>query len=124
MTLLEEMYNLLHSMLLARCPVLSGNTKKGIKLMSYNENEIVVEIEAPFYDIKEWTKTGHIVYTNKKIKGRTDYAAWVNDYGAFCKHNASEGWVNRACLSTAIQMASLWESDGYDVEIDYRLWRN
>lgn len=93
---LQELYNLVKTMLYVESPVLSGNMKQGIKTTKVDENEITIEIEAKFYDMKKWRKDRVINHTGKTINGRTDYAEWVNRLGAFGTHNKSEHWVNRA----------------------------
>jgi len=77
-------------------PILSSNMRQGIKLKSIGENEITIEIKAPFYDMKEWKKTKKIQHTGKIINGKTDYAMWVNELGGFATGNESMHWVNRA----------------------------
>lgn len=139
MTNVEKMYNYLNTILLATCPVLSGNMKKHIKLNAKQSdmNEMIkMSISAPFYDMKIWKKTGQIVYlrdiktskktgkqykTYKTINGKQHYAEWVNEYGAFGKGNKSKGWVNRACFSAAMQLASELEANGQEVEIIFDL---
>ena len=121
MTLVEELTNMLHSVLLVNCPVLSGNTKKGIEVLPNGEHETTIIINAPFYDLPHWKKTNEIVYTKQVINGRTDYSAWVNELGAFGKPNKSKGWTNRSCLSAAIKMAAEWETEYEEVYVDYRI---
>ena len=100
MDILDATYNLVRVCLIADSPILSGNMLSGIEMSSIDEHQIEICINAPFYDINEWRKTGNIVYTglNWKGTGITDYAFWVNEIGAFGKHNKSEAWVNRSLL--------------------------
>lgn len=93
--LLEEIYSLLNQNLILECPVLSGNMYKHIKIADIGDNEVTLEIDAPFYDMKEWRKTGVIKLIGNNINGFTDYAYWVNKNGGFSTHNSSEGWVDR-----------------------------
>ena len=86
------LYNRMPYKLIGAAPVLSTNLRNHIKLVSANDTEIVFVIEAPRYDVNKFTKTGKISYTGD----RPDYAVWLNDLGAFAKHNKSEHWVNRA----------------------------
>lgn len=105
-------YNLWNS-----SPILSGNMKKGIKVKSVKDNEIVIEIEAKFYNTSEWKKTGKIIYTNKGWKKNpqiTNYAMWVNDLGAFGRANKSKFWVNRSLdksvSAVASQLGAIYEN--------------
>lgn len=98
----EKLHSLLLSNLTFTSPVLSGNMKAHIK--ENGDREIV--IEAPFYDLKKWRETGNIIYTGKEIYGKTDYAEWVNKFGAFGRHNKSEHWVNDTILSVVTIIAS------------------
>lgn len=98
----EKIHSLLYSNLKLKSPVLSGNMKAHIK--KNGDREIV--IEAPFYDMKEYRKTGVIIHTGKVIYGKKDYAEWVNELGAFAKHNKSEHWVNRTILDVARVIAN------------------
>ena len=100
--IIEKTHNLLYTNLLLKSPVLSGSMKMHIQ--DNGEREIV--IDAPFYDLKEWNKTGNIVYTGKVYNGVSAYASIVNEMGAFGKHNKSEGWVNRAILEVANVIAN------------------
>lgn len=92
-------------------PILSGNMFREIataELVNVSENEVTFCISAPFYDMDLWRRTGVIVHSGQTINlngGKhtftanygniTDYANWVNEMGAFGKHNSSEHWVNR-----------------------------
>lgn len=100
--IVENMHNLLFTDLLLNSPVLSGNMKLHIQDKSTRE----IIIDAPFYDINKWQKTGAIIHTGKSINGRTAYAEWVNRLGAFGTHNKSEGWVNRTILEVAEVIAN------------------
>lgn len=100
-TELEKLYTLLNTTLYLDSPVLSGNMKSGIGLKSINDNEVVIAIEAPFYDRKIWEKSGAIVLTGAVVNGKTDYAQSVNDTGGFGTRNKSMHWVNRVCLDVA-----------------------
>ena len=99
--IIEKMKSLMFSNLVLSSPVLSGNMKESIK----QDGEQII-IEAPFYDMKRWQKDGVIVHTGKVINGFTDYAYIVNQFGAFGKHNKSEGWVNRAILDVVNTVAN------------------
>lgn len=103
---IERLFNLLNAVLTTNCPVLSGNTKTHIEIKSVSEHEIVLCISAPFYDLKEWKKSGKIVYTGKSYNGVTDYASAVNQFGAFHTFNKSQYWVNRSCYETGKVIAS------------------
>lgn len=117
MTIIEQAYNLLHSTLLATCPVLSGNMKQHIETGKISEHEMEIIIKAPFYDMKEWNKNHRIVHTKQEIKGYTDYAFWVNKSGAFGTGNKSKGWVNRSCIAMANTLAAELRAEGNEVEI-------
>lgn len=105
---LLKITNLLTSLLETNCPVLSGNMKAHLEVLTAKPDEVVVCISAPFYDIKEWERTGNIIYTGspKKWSNFTDYAMWVNKNGAFSKGNKSQYWVNRSCVSAVSQVAN------------------
>lgn len=94
MEVINKIHSLLLSNLVLKSPVLSGNMQHSIKATSINE----IEIDAPFYDLKQWEKNRVIVHTGAIINGKTAYAEWVNELGGFATHNQSEGWVNRAIL--------------------------
>ena len=103
--ILDKIQNLVWGRLILSSPVLSGNMKQNIRLnMSGNDREII--IEAPFYDLSHWRKTGAIVHNGANINGKTDYAYWVNELGGFSTHNESEGWVNRAILQAVKAVAN------------------
>lgn len=104
--IIEKLYNLLKIMLEHNCPVLSGNMKAHIEVKSIEEHEIVLCISAPFYDLKEWKKTGKIVFTGPNVFGETDYAYAVNQRGAFGRHNKSQYWANRSVYETANTIAN------------------
>lgn len=76
-------------------PVLSGSMKQHMQLVSYTPDEVVYEIDAPFYDTNKWAKTGVIEYTGADYGGITAYAKWLNDMGAFGSGNSSRHWINR-----------------------------
>lgn len=103
---LEKLYNLINSNLLINCPVLSGNMKNGIQIKSVNDDEVVIVIDAKFYDNEYWKKTKKIFHTGKTINGMDGYAFWVNQSGAFGRHNQSEGWVNRVLLGACDTIAN------------------
>jgi len=96
MTALEEKIQLLcFYNLIIQSPVLSGNMQSMIKL-GYTGDGFAIMIDAPFYDQKEFRKNGNIVHTGEVKKGGIiAYANWVNEVGAFGRHNKSEHWVNR-----------------------------
>lgn len=109
--ILQAFYNLLKPKLEADSPVLSGNMRTSIETTNVSEHQFEIVINAPFYDMKEFNKTGNIVYTglNWKGTGITDYAFWVNDIGAFGTHNKSQAWVNRTLLSVAKTIAAQYQ---------------
>lgn len=94
--LMEKLYTLVNSTLYLDCPVLSRSMKRHIEIKEISDHKVIIEIEAPFYDLNIWRKEHRVKYTGKSINGFTDYAYWVNKYGAFGTHNKSEHWVNRA----------------------------
>jgi hypothetical protein len=102
----EKLYNSVLYSLHTRVPILSGNMAMFINTVESYGNEFVISIEAPFYDRKEWKKTGAIKHTGETRNGKTDYAQWVNDSGAFGTHNKSMHWVNRVCVEAATVLAS------------------
>ena len=97
---------LLAEVLRERSPILSGNMQSHIEVVEVKENEATICIKAPFYDTKEWEKTGNIILTGANYNGITDYAMWVNNNGAFSKGNKSQHWVNRTCKEVAEIIAS------------------
>lgn len=106
MTDVEKLYALVFYNLHTQSPVLSGNMLSFIQTSNAYDSEFVIMIDAPFYDAKEWEKNRTIVHTGKVINGKTAYAQWVNDIGAFGTHNKSMHWVNRVCVQSAITLAS------------------
>ena len=90
-----KLVDLVATTLSINCPVLSGNMKAHIEITEIKQNEITICISAPFYDLKEWRKTGKIIHTGKLIGGKSDYASIVNSLGAFGRKNKSQYWVNR-----------------------------
>lgn len=103
---LMKLYSLLQLGLKADAPVMSGNLKSGIKVKSVKGNEITLEIDARFYDVSQWSKTGRIKYTGKSYDGITNYAMWLNDKGAFGSGNKSMHWVNRVCNDVSQAIAN------------------
>lgn len=106
MEIVEKLHALLFSNLILQSPVLSGNMQSLIQIAQVGSDYAEIVIEAPFYDGKKWRKDGTIVHTGETIKGKTDYAQWVNDLGAFATHNKSMHWVNRACYECANAIAN------------------
>ena len=102
----EKLYSLVLYNLHTQVPILSGNMSMFIQTSQAYGTEFVILIEAPFYDRKEWKKTGMIKHTGETRDGKTDYAQWVNDVGAFGTHNKSMNWVNRVCVEAATAIAS------------------
>lgn len=103
---LESIQSLLFMDLVNSSPVLSGNMKMNIHCGVNTPKECQVIIEAPFYDLTKWKKDGTIIKTGENIKGKTDYAYWVNEAGGFGRHNKSEHWVNRSMYEVALQIAT------------------
>ena len=103
-----KMIYLLDGLLPISCPVLSGNMKSHISIVEVKDREATICIEAPFYDVAEFERTGKLVYIGspQKYPDVTDYAMWVNEKGAFGKHNKSQFWVNRVCNEVAETIAS------------------
>jgi len=105
--MINQLYSLIYSNLYLQSPVLSGNMQSHIRVDSIKPKEITIVIEAPFYDMKEWSKTGRILLTGDSYNGITNYAQWVNDIGAFGTRNDSMHWVNRVlyvcCKAIAVQ---------------------
>lgn len=104
--ILQQMTNLMKFHLKNRAPVLSGNLKMSIETEVLNDHTTQIVLNAPFYDMKEWTKNKNIVYTGKSINGVTDYPYWLNKEGAFGKHNSSEGWTDRAIMDVVRVIAA------------------
>ena len=90
----EYLQNLIFWHLVMESPVLSGNMQSFIQLGGI-DTDYAILIQAPFYDMKKWKKEGVIVHTGDVKKGKEHYAEWVNELGAFGRHNKSEHWVNR-----------------------------
>lgn len=90
--------------LVMQSPVLSSSMQNHIQI-GYGNDGFQIVIDAPFYDAKEWEKNKQLVYTGAIKNGMSAYAYWVNEVGAFGRHNKSEHWVNRvlneACLALA-----------------------
>ena len=105
---LIRLVNLVSAELSINCPVLSGNMKSNLEIVDIKSNEITICISAPFYDLKEWKKTGVIKHTGspKKWPQFTDYAMWVNLLGAFGRHNKSQFWVNRSIYNSVTTIAN------------------
>lgn len=105
---LIKLVNLVSTELSVNCPVLSGNMKSNLEIVDIKSNEITICISAPFYDLKEWKKTGVIKHTGspKKWPQFTDYAMWVNLLGAFGRHNKSQFWVNRSIYNSVTTIAN------------------
>lgn len=106
--ILMKIANLVMTELSINCPVLSGNMKSHIEITEIGDDEITICISAPFYDLKEWKKSGVINYIGspKKYPNFTDYAMWVNKMGAFGRHNKSQYWANRAVYNSASTIAN------------------
>lgn len=104
--IVERLHALLFSNLILSSPVLSGNMQSLIQVGLQGSDTREIIIDAPFYDPKKWEKEKVIVHTGEVIDGRTAYAEWVNKYGAFFKHNKSEGWVNRSILEVVTAIAN------------------
>lgn len=104
--LLLKLVNLVSAELSINCPVLSGNMKSNLEITDIRANEITICISAPFYDLKEWRNTGVIKHTGKEILGKTDYAMWVNNLGAFGRRNKSQYWANRSILASVETIAN------------------
>ena len=102
----EKLYALVFYNLHTQSPVLSGNMLSFIQTSQAYGTEFVIEIDAPFYDMKEWQKHRQIVHTGETVDGKTAYAQAVNDVGAFGTYNKSMHWVNRVCVQSAATLAS------------------
>ena len=103
--------------LLENVPILSGNMKNNIRLISVEDKEIVFMIAAPQYDLKKWQKEKIISFTGEM----PDYAVFVNDTGGFGTHNRSEHWVNRALYELCYELK---RAKGNNVEIQNTLELN
>ena len=118
---LETLANLVKMYLEESSPILSGNMYREIttaELVNVSDNEVTFCINAPFYDVSLWRRTGVIVHSGETVTLKngvkhsyyayygsiTDYAMWVNDMGAFGTHNKSEHWVNRALFDAALMV--------------------
>ena len=110
----EFTQNALFYNLISECPILSGSMSIHIS-MGYGNDGYEILIEAPFYDHTQFRKKGIIVYTGETKKGVENYAQWVNEVGAFGKHNRSEHWVNRVvnevCSLVATQFGGTVEGE-------------
>lgn len=105
-TIAERLQSLLFTHLVTSSPILSGNMQSMINISLFGLYRNEITIEAPFYDMVKWHKSKQIVHTGESKKGFTDYANWVNNLGAFGKHNKSENWVNRACYEVCQAIAN------------------
>ena len=94
--IVERLHALLFSNLIMQSPVLSGNMQSMIQVGLQGSATREIIIDAPYYDAKQWYKNKTVVHTGQTVNGKTAYAYDVNKYGAFGRHNQSEGWVNRA----------------------------
>ena len=113
-SLFVELTNLVKTALELDCPILSGNMKDHIELENVNENNALISISGPSYDVHYWEKTGIIKYT-----GDYDYAVSVNGVGAFGgKSTKSKHWVNKSIVKTCQIIASKY---GAKVIIDVEL---
>jgi hypothetical protein len=102
----EQLQSLIFTKLLNDSPVMSGNMQMHISMGLSGFSNAEVVIEAPFYDLKKWKKTGAIIPTRENKKGMTDYAYWVNKLGAFGTHNKSERWINRSIYEMCLEYAN------------------
>lgn len=102
----EKLYALVFYNLYCQVPVLSGNMASLIQTSQAYGSEFVIMIDAPFYNGKEWRENKTVVHTGETINGKTAYAQWVNDIGAFGTRNKSMHWVNRVCVQAASTLAS------------------
>ena len=94
--IVEKLHAVLFSNLIMSSPVLSGNMQSMIQVGLQGSSTREIIIDAPFYDAKRWYKDKVVVHTGETHNGKTAYAEDVNKYGAFFRHNKSEGWVDRA----------------------------
>lgn len=81
---------------------LSGNLMETITSYKLSENEAIIEIPAPRYDIDTFLRTQTIVYT-----GDGSYAEEVNEMGGFSKTH--KGYVERAIMLAIMQIASIYK---------------
>lgn len=103
----QKIYSMLYCYLITNSPVLSGNMRSMIQLGQIGSDYAQIIIDAPFYDAKQWNKNKTVVHTGITDKyGKTAYAQYVNDYGAFGTRNKSMYWVNRACNNISEIIAS------------------
>lgn len=107
----DKLHSLIYTNLMLQTPVLSGNMQRHINVGQIGSAYGEIIIDAPFYDMKAFKKTGAVVHTGKSVKGKTAYAEWVNKSGAFGRHNKSEHWVNRTlyecCLAVANEVGGI-----------------
>ena len=110
----EELTMLVMSSLEIDCPVLSGNMSSHIEMEEMNNGFARISISGPSYDLKEYRKTGRIVYTNEY-----DYAISVNNVGAFNgRSTRSQHWANRALDKACRIIASKYNAEVVvDVEL-------
>lgn len=94
--IVEKLHALLFSNLVMQSPVLSGNMQSMIQTGMQGSATREIIIDAPYYDMKKWNKDKVVVHTGQVINGKTAYAEDVELYGAFGRHNKSQGWVGRA----------------------------
>ena len=111
--LVEQLAYLTKEMLDINSPVMSGNTKNTIEIVDFNENEAVICINAPTFDVPLWQRTGQIRYTHNG-----SYATSVNEYGGFHTNNKSKHWVNRAVYNACMIIANEY---GGEVILDVEL---
>lgn len=104
MTIAEKLRFTCFYNLIMQSPVLSGSMQAHIQL-GYGNDGFEIVIDAPFYDQKEFRKHKQLIYTGEVKYGKTAYAEWVNELGAFGRHNKSEHWVNRV-LNEACQVVA------------------
>ena len=110
---LEKLYNLVDENLYLSCPVMSGNMRNHIDVNTVlqGDEEVLIVISAPFYDLNEWKKTGRIKFTGKTPHGMHDYAYWVNALGAFGRGGRNVHWVNRAIYEAVCTIASEMDAE-------------
>lgn len=103
----EELTMLVMSSLEIDCPVLSGNMASHIATEEMGNGFSRIGISGPSYDLKEYNKTGRIVYN-----GRYDYAISVNNVGAFNGTSVkSRHWANRAVEKACRIIASKYNAE-------------